>query len=38
MPGEMAQHETFSDAERAYRIEVHNLITDTVLKAYINGF
>lgn len=31
MPGEMAEHKTFTDAESAYRIEVHTLIMDAVI-------
>lgn len=32
MPGEMAEHETFTEAESVYRIEVHTLIMDAVIE------
>ncbi|XP_026155994.1 uncharacterized protein LOC113126253 [Mastacembelus armatus] len=38
MPGEMAQHEPFSNVESAYRIEVHNLIMDTVIESLHQQF
>ncbi|KAJ8346852.1 hypothetical protein SKAU_G00282530 [Synaphobranchus kaupii] len=38
MPGEMAQDETFTHAESAYRIDVHNQIMDTVIESIHRRF
>lgn len=38
MPGEMAEHETFTGADSAYRIEVHTLIMDAVIEKFHQQF
>lgn len=38
MPGEMSEHETFTDAESAFRIQVHHLIMDTVIESLHQRF
>jgi hypothetical protein len=38
MPGEMAQDEVISDALAAYKINVHNIIFDTVTQSMDRRF